>query len=72
MSDLKYHILDSLNDVPDHEGELVFDLETTSLDTHNEKTRIVTIGLCWEEGVHYRNYDIATYDTFMLLDYDTL
>ena len=50
MSDLKYHILDTLDDVPNYEGELVFDLETTSLNTHNEKTRIVTIGLCWEEG----------------------
>lgn len=48
-----YRIVDSIRDIPDIGETVVFDLETSSVQTHNENNRIVGVGLAWEEGKAY-------------------
>lgn len=49
-----YRIIDSIEDISDiPKGPIVIDLETNSLVTHSLTTRIVGVGLAWEEGKAY-------------------
>jgi DNA polymerase-1 len=48
---VKYRTISSVRDVLDQiQSPLVFDLETTSTDTHSADTEIVGVGLSWKEG----------------------
>ena len=60
MEELKYHLINSKEELKDfvelleNQQEYVFDLESNSLDTHADTTKIVGIGFCWKAGeCHY-------------------
>lgn len=48
---INYQVVDSVkNIIPNINDHIVFDTETTGLETHNPETKIIGVGLTWAPG----------------------